>query len=153
MPNKHDLKTVFQSLTANAEDAVVIAEVSTVSAVPTGKTRFLTYLKIERTLGISAEDGATGLTAVMASVATASNLSSPASAVVAGKLYAGLAGVSASTVSTFVPIVDASVKVEIPETGPDMENPIISVAGGSCMVLHVNDGGPAAQLIAQYYDE
>ena len=151
MANKHDLKTVYQSLSGGTEDAVVIAEVSTVSAVPTGKTRFLTYLKLDRQAIASCGSLVTALSGQIASVATASNLSSYASAVVNGKLTVTLQGCNASVESSAI-APNAALRKIIPRK-PSRDNPILSVAGGSCMVFHTDNTGCTAHLFAQYYDE
>ena len=153
MANKYDLKTVYRSITSGSSGPVYIVtnDISTTSAVPAGKTRFLTYIRLERNAPASIGSLTTGYNGVIASLATASNVTSYASAVSGGgKLSVDLLAVNASTGSA-VGLPEASLRCVVPKR-PSMDNPILSVAGGSCMVFY-HSSGPAVHLYAQYYDE
>ena len=144
MATKHDIVTFFKSITTDAKAAVSIG-----GAVPTGKTRFVTYARIERTERvISGFSGLTGLLCEAPNKTTLSSISSYASAVSVGKLQLNLAGCSASSHAA---IPDIGMVNQVPDR-PDVDHPLLSIAGGKYMYFAVPKI-PAASLFVQYFDE
>jgi len=148
MANKYDLKTVVISATANTAGVHNIGSGS--AAIPAGKTRFLTYIRAEKTDPIATV--ATALTTAVAAVSAATNLSMISAATASAQIALPIGFPKMSVTGEAVPakIIDTS----IPDR-PDIDHPILALAGGASafMVLQVKAAGPAARIFAQYYDE
>lgn len=147
MSNVFDLKTVVTQLSSGVTGAQSIG-----GRVPTGKTRFLTYLKIERISRIPGTT-ATVLTGVVASVAeSAPGITT--SEISAVRLFGfTLPGMSSGSGASGLGHCDAFAEVEIPKT-PNMDHPVAKVEGGaSSFMVFALSSGPSARVMAQYYDE
>lgn len=146
MANKYDLVTVVAS--AQGSDVYSIG-----GAVPAGKTRFLTYIRINK-IDVSPAvatiaSASTGIvcceaqTAVDLSYSQCSNI----------KLPIMLHGCYSSDGQGARALPDVLLENSIPKR-PNMDNPIIAVTGGAAtvaMVVALNSG-PQVQILAQYYD-
>lgn len=142
MANKFDLKTQLW----RTGGATLSTNIGT-TAVPTGKTRFLTFIRVER-LGniISGGNGATVLEVAVASRETgttdlADDFVSIASAY--GKLILKTASIISAQ-----NLPDNVFTKELQRT---IENPILSVAGSNYMILAIEESA-SASVFAQYFD-
>ena len=147
MANKYDLMSFYASNTANASHATHIG-----GLIPAGKTRFLTYIRIERATAVSLASLITGVTALIGSVAYSNATGVEVSAGVLMALH--LQNVSNAVGSSIMGIEEASYRTQIPDR-PDIDHPILAVAGGASnwMQLCVIGTGPGTTVFAQYYDE
>jgi len=146
MANKYDLKTwVRQSLLGPNLSAALSNAVIGSDTADAGKTRFLTYLRVQRArITVSSAQGS-----MVVSVGECdTSIPSGASIMAAANLKAELYFPGAAT-------------GVMPETGyvqelkGTIEHPIISVAGGTYLGVHVGTAalGSVANIFAQYYDE
>lgn len=145
MANKYDLKTVV----ANVGVASGLTNIGT--NIPAGKTRFLTYIRLERSV-VGRASTLTGVTGMVVSVAESDLKVSELSAGTA--LVFGLAGVSAEAGSC-CNVPDIGYVNSIPDR-PDVNHPILSMVGaGSTWMTFatISAVGATASLFAQYYDE
>lgn len=150
MANKYDLKSVYISNIANISGTFSIGEL-----IPAGKTRFLTYLRVERAGAVtSAATLITGMSAIVASTPIAgTHASCEMSDVSGGALMPlHLAGITAASGAGGLP--NAVFANQIPDR-PEINHPLISVAGGASayMAVGVHAVAPAVKMFAQYYDE
>lgn len=142
MANKYDLDTQLWR-TAGATLSTNIG-----GAIAAGKTRFLTYIRVER-LGnvISGGNGATTLEVAVASRATgATDLADDYVSI--ASVYGKLILKTASIISGQNLPDDIFTK----EVQGTIDNPILSVAGSNYMVLAIEESA-SASVFAQYYDE
>lgn len=146
MANKYDLVNVVVS--AHGSDVYNIG-----GAVPSGKTRFLTYIRISKRdispVAATIASGCTGIvcceaqTAVDLTYCQCSNI----------KLPLMLHGCYSSDQQGTRALPDVVLENSIPKR-PNMDNPIIAVTGGAAtvaMVVALNSG-PTCRIFAQYYD-
>ena len=144
MANKFDLKSDYQSNVAGATSTFNIG-----TLIPTGKTRFLTYLRVSRNEIISALSIVTGVTGIVGSIAYSNGSSAYVSA---GALmpFDLMAASNAATSQTFL-----SDKMFDMEYRGSIEHPLVSVQGGasSWMTVHTKATHPAHRIFTQYYDE
>jgi len=146
MANKYDLKTwVRQSLLgANLSAALSNAVIGSDTAA-TGKTRFLTYLRVQRArITVSSAQGS-----MVVSVGECdTSIPSAASITTAANLKAELYFPGAAT-----GVMPESGYVQ--EMRGTIEHPIIAIAGGTYMGIAVGSAalGSAANVFAEYYDE
>lgn len=147
MANKYDLQSFYVSNTAGASHSTHIG-----GLIPAGKTRFLTYIRIERSAGASVVSIITGITALVGSVAYSDATGVEVSAGALMPLH--LQQVSNAVGSGIALINEASYRNQMPDR-PDINHPILSVAGGASnwMQLCVISAGPGTTAFAQYYDE
>jgi len=147
MANIFDLKTVVTQLSSGVTGAQSIG-----GRVPTGKTRFLTYLKLERISRIPGTT-ATVLTGVVASVAESAPGITTSEISAVRLLGFTLPGMSSGSGASGLGHCDAFAELEIPKT-PNMNHPIAKVTGGaSAFMVFALSSGPSARVMAQYYDE
>lgn len=140
MANKYDLKT-WKIATAVSGTLTNIG-----GTITDGKTRFLTYLRVENVGPVGSACG-TGL-AVLIGSQTAATTPTATSVSAGGKLpirFPKVTGVTA--LNTFA----LSPEKAIPAV-PSIEHPILSVTGSGWMSLIVRSG-PSAGIFAEYYDE
>lgn len=145
MANKFNLETV---MTVNGAAASAVISIGT--AVAAGKTRFLTYLKIERSARMSGGE-VTGATAAIVSAAeTAAGLTY--SEISTFKMPLQLHALSNTSGISGINNPGILAEAKIPNK-PNMNHPICAVTGGasSYMVLAINSG-PATRIFAQYFD-
>lgn len=147
MANKFDLNTFTTHVTAGASCTLDIG-----GAVAAGKTRFLTYLRVDRERTVSEGTGATGASVIIGSNAASgieyddvtSNLILPL------KLYDMPSSGGAGKQEREMP--DRVFANYTPDR-PDIEHPICTVTGAAYMMLSKEAAGPAIRVFAQYYDE
>ena len=146
MANKHNLVTFFQSMVSTGSTPISIG-----GAVPTGKTRFVTFVRVSKTEEVlaSATSGLTGVLGVATDLTRMSAISTIAATLSGTVLTLGLAGVSAASAAGAVP---AAVFVNQCPTRPNMNPPIVSVGSGKYL-YYGRPKIPAASLFVQYYDE
>lgn len=147
MANKYDLTYQCESVSASISFCTHIG-----GLIPAGKTRFLTYLRVDRCAHQPALTNITGQTALVASVAISNAALAQVSAATT-KIPIYLQYVGMSSDSAVVSPPNGSFMKEIPEN-PDINKPLISVAGDTSawMTLGVRSG-PESRIYAAYYDE
>jgi len=155
MGNKFDFQTVIiPSITGGASGVHSIG-----TAIPAGRTRFLTYIKIERasTLENSGVTGVTGIIASTGNTAVALNYSNLYSETTSGlvrlqlKLHNMSTGGGSGQSGAGMP--DITARTELLGT---MDHPILAVTGGaSAYMVYAHGASVVAsqRLFAQYYDE
>ena len=152
MANKHDLQYMFASSVASN------AATNIGGAIAAGKTRFLTYIRVTKT------DDATY---AYASTAGGHVVVAPHSAVASGQVTDFWAS---RTLGIVLPNISAcsdagypaeALQQAIPRT-PNMDHPILSVAGGASSYMLVGNGERSTVALASvcmvdifaiYYDE
>lgn len=155
MANKYDFQTVIiPSITGGASGVHSIG-----TAIPAGRTRFLTYIKVERASNLE-NTGVTNVTGIIASTgdsAAALNYSDLYSELTSGlvRLQVKLHGMSTAAGSgqSGVGMPGICARTEIEGT---MDHPILAIAGGASAYMVYAHGAAAAgsmRLFAQYYDE
>jgi len=146
MTNKFDLVTVMTNLGAGASEVISIG-----GAVSSGKTRFLTYIKISRAATLLGS-AATDVTAIVVSAAESAAGLTFSEISTTGKLPMHLAGQLNCSGESGLVYPEVVAEVHAPNK-PNMNHPICSVIGGASafMVLAVQSG-PATRIFAQYYD-
>lgn len=146
MTNKYDLETqVWRTGTASLSTNIG-------GLIAADKTRFLTYIRVERLGGAEINVGSdiTNIEMVVASRTTgATDLADDYTASIAdfGKLLVKMA--SLATGGVLLNLNDRLLKNEVQGT---IENPILSVASSRYMIL-ARPQGASASVFAQYYDE
>lgn len=147
MANKYDLQYWHQSITGSQSFSSTIG-----GLIPAGRSRFLTFLRIERAENPAVATNVTGLTGLVASVSLSNATCTEASA---GRLFnIYLHGVAMSNDSAVVTPPDETFVIQIPEE-PHIEHPIVRVAGGasSWMMFASYSTCAQAHVYATYYDE
>jgi len=141
MANKHDLKSwLFTSTAALASNTTNIG-----SQVASGKTRFLTHIRVDRTAQILNISDFTEVEMFLATQTTGSSFLSTLGDV---KAVAQLAQViPAASADTSV---QAAVKY-VKEMRGTIEQPLLTISGGSTLVVGMSSAAMA--VFAQYYDE
>lgn len=148
MANKFDLNTVTSQAAAGATNTFNIG-----GLIPAGKTRFLTYIRIDRTASPPVGTRASGTSGLVAGSTAFYVAASVTNASAARKLAINLPAIVMSTNSGARGLPNIAFVNAIPET-PDMNNPLISIAGGTSSYMCVSvKAGPANRIFAQYYDE
>jgi len=144
MANKYDLKTAVAVVGGASSGVYNIG-----TNIENGKTRFLTYIRLERNAATSTVN-VTGLTAMVVSTAKSDMSVSNLSAGTA--LVMGLPAISGTSASGVPEIAFVNC---IPDR-PDVDHPILSMigAGSTWMTFApISSPGVEALLFAQYYDE
>jgi len=164
MANKYDLKTAVMSVASDANVLTAIGSKISSGIISSGKTRFLTYIRITRSAVAS---GCTAITGHIGSVANGAvfNMTSmggiasfaagsAATAVSEAVLPIGLQYVNISDVSgTAVYAADGALVQSIPDR-PDINHPILAITGTGSNFLGIYvPSGPGCRIFAQYYDE
>ena len=145
MANKFDLVSYYQSMTDDTKMAYSIG-----GAVPAGKTRFVTYIRIERTEEAYPSDcsGLTGVLGVASNLTALSAVSAIAAVLSGAVLEAGLAQMSAGSGVSLSPLCMMN---QIPDR-PNMDHPLLSLGSGKYLYYGLTKA-PAASIFVQYYDE
>ena len=145
MANKYDLKTWAK---LNLTTATVAGTNIGSGVVPTGKTRFLTYIRVQRT-GTTITSLAVGsMLLAIASIATSKPTAASALKATALLLPIHLPGASKTLGEGMLDQVYSQ------EIRGSIENPILSVGGGAFMgIMGSKTAGKTADVFAQYYDE
>ncbi len=140
MANKYDLKTWMIKTAASG----TLTNIG--GTIDSGKTRFLTYLKVEKSDPVGSGCGST----IEVLIASQTAATTPTAAVVSAgaKLPIRIARASAATTVGNYP---HNVMREMPDS-PSLEHPLMSVTGSGWMSLIVRSG-PAMCVFATYYDE
>ena len=148
MANKYDLNYVYASGVASN------AATSIGGAIAAGKTRFLTYIRVTRTGDyMGASIGGHVMVGPHSAAATGS-----ASDFIASRTLSIILPVAANGSHT---MTDSAIVQEVPET-PDMNHPILSVAGGSSSYMLAGNAASSqtdatctapVDIFAIYYDE
>jgi hypothetical protein len=157
MANKYDLKTAVMSIAADASVMTTIGAKVGSGIIASGKTRFLTYIRIERTarcLGATVATGHSGncmvcaITGISGAAKFATYTASTALSEAAMPF-----GLAPTQSNVSVPMgITAAMYQNTPDR-PDIDHPLIAVGGGSSLMgIHV-PSGPACRIFAQYYDE
>lgn len=146
MANKYDLGT---KLVKDTDAAAACWTTNIGGAVPSGKTRFLTYIRVARKSDITM--GIAGLisqieVAVACYSTNASTVTSYTTMLADAKALIRMPLMSMTSV---VGTVDAEIAQEIKGS---IDNPILSVAASNFMMLGAASGATAT-ILAQYYDE
>ena len=151
MANKHDLQYVYASGVASN------AATNIGGAIAAGKTRFLTYIRVSRSGGASMGASTNGGHVVVA----------PHSAVASGQVTDFWASRTLAVVlpnasaASNASLANKAIVQEIPRT-PNMDHPILSVAGGASSYMVVGNGEASTvalaaidevDIFAIYYDE
>jgi len=146
MANKFDLVYWHQSVTASESFTSTIG-----GLIPAGRSRFLTFLRIERAPNQVVDTAMTAFTGMIGSVAFSNATCTEASAGRLINIY--LHGVGMSTDSMVMTPPDDAYVAQIPEL-PHIEHPIVRVAGGtSSWMMFAAHTGTTANIYAIYYDE
>lgn len=145
MANKYDLKTWTKTaLTAGTAAATNIGS----SVVPAGKTRFLTYIRVQRDGVPVTSIPVTSLLVGVGSIATSNPKGASILKATALKLPIYLLAASKTLGAGL------SDRVYSQELRGSIEHPILSVAGGSFMGIAASKtAAQKATVFAQYYDE
>lgn len=148
MANIFDLQTTAQSNTGSATHHFNIG-----GAIPAGKTRFLTYVRIEKNAQKALNTGVSGITCLIAGVEYSNASGTEISASSRAKLPLYVQGVNMSSDSAPAGMPNESWMKEIPDN-PDITHPLIAVTGGasSWMAVQIYSGA-ASRFFAVYYDE
>ena len=144
MANKYDLKTwVKRGLTASstASNSTNIGG----SVVPTGLTRFLTYIRVNRTGLDPNKTAANSLVIGIGETGTASTTAATLLAAAYLKLPITFARISKTT---------SLDQVLVQEMQGSIEHPILSIAAGNYGGIAASKtNGETVDIFAQYYDE
>ncbi len=140
MANRHNLKTWMIKTAASG----TLTNIG--GTIDSGKTRFLTYLKVEKSDPVGSGAGST----VEVLIASQTAATTPTAAVVSAgaKLPIRIARVSAVTGVCNYPHPHTRTM----PGKPSLEHPLMSVTGSGWMSLIVRSG-PAMCVFATYYDE
>lgn len=146
MANKYDLET---KVVPDTDAAAACWTTNIGDAVPAGKTRFLTYLRVARKADITM--GIAGLlsqieVAVACYSTNASTVTSYTTMLADAKVLVRLPLMS---MTTAVGTVDADL---VQEVKGSIDEPILTVAASNFMMLGAASGATAT-ILAQYYDE
>jgi len=143
MANKYDLKTwVKVSLAATTDAATNIGS----SVVPTGKTRFLTYIRVQRKDAAVSSIPVKSLLIGIGSIATSKPTGASIMKATALKMPIHFPAASGTGAVLDSPIIQ--------EIRGSIDHPILTVAGGSFMGIAASDtAAEKACVFAQYYDE
>jgi hypothetical protein len=164
MANKYDLKTAIMSIAAGGEVMTTIGAKVGSGVIASGKTRFLTYIRVNRTANVNAASAVTGHSAADGGGCMVCGLSgmngaasfatfSMATAMTDGMLAIGLQHVTGmSDAGAQVTPPEAALVQSMPDR-PDIDHPILAVGGGSTLMGIYVPSGPACRIFAQYYDE
>lgn len=146
MANKYDLKTwVAQSLIGVAGTAALSNVTIGSSTAATGKTRFLTYIRVQRArITVSSAQGSMAVFIGDAAALRPSAGSITAAANLKLEFYFPGAATNPDNEMAYIQEIKGTI-----------EHPIISVAGGTYMGVAVGSAavGSAVNIFAQYYDE
>ena len=140
MTNKFDLDTYM----LNNDAVSMISNIG--GQIPVGKTRFLTYIRVERFA--TDVDAAIDLTDI--EVAVGSCVTGAADIVNAGSVASYHAKLILKIESAAT--VDMELDSFRKEVRGSADNPILSVAGGNYMLVAFRESASAA-VFAQYFDE
>jgi hypothetical protein len=143
MATKYDVLTEFFSNISASSGQVNIG-----GEIPSGRRRFLTYIKIERNSMPTYGTTITGATVVVGSVAVSNGSAANISA--GARLGLHLAGVGMSDNSGAVGAPEACFVNEI---AGDVDHPIFSMAGPTTWMRVMFYSGAPTRLFARYYDE
>ena len=146
MANKFDLEYQFESVTAGASLSTHIG-----GRIPTGKTRFLTYLRVDKRIHIQEGSDLTGVSLLIGSVAASDAAYTTISA---GRMLGlFLNSVSMSNDSGTQDILDEHLRQQLPKE-PDMKSPLVSKVGGasSWLMIGVPRSCAASTILAAYFD-
>jgi len=147
MANKHDLKYQLESVTAGASLSTHIG-----GRIPAGKTRFLTYLRVEHRIHIAEGSDVTGVSVLIGSVAGSDAAYTTISA---GRMLGlFLNSVSMSNDSSAQELLDEHLLQQLPKN-PDMGAPLLSKVGGasSWLMIGVPRSCAESTVLAAYFDE
>jgi len=160
MANKYDLKTAIMSIASGGEVFTTIGAKVSSGVITSGKTRFLTYIRIDRTSNVYGDTAVTGhsmadgggcmvcgLSGINGAASFAA-FTTIATALTEGMLAIGLVHMS----SVSGPPAEGALHSNIPDR-PDVDHPILAVGGGSTLMGIYVPSGPACRIFAQYYDE
>ena len=143
MANKFDLVSFHQSMDTNTKMAYSIG-----GAVPAGKTRFVTFVRIELTEEVqSNSSGVTGVLGVASNLTALSAISAIATVLSGAAIPMHLAEASGANPG----FIDKQIMNQMPDR-PDMDHPLLSVGAGKYLYYGLTDA-PAASIFVQYYDE
>ena len=148
MGNKWDLKTVL-AIDSMGKAGTPSTVTNIGGAIASGKTRFLTYIRVERRTPLISDDTNLGMEAAVGSHTTAVDVS---------MTYASVAAADVARLILVSPDVSAlsgyvgSEAVLRNEVRGDIEHPILSVAGPNYMVLGICSSA-TAMVFAEYFDE
>jgi len=157
MANKYDLKMAVMSIAADAGVMTTIGAKVGSGIIASGKTRFLTYIRIERTancLGATVATGHNGGCMVCApsGISGAAKFATYTASTALSEAVLPF-GLAPTQSNTSVPMGIAAAMVQSIPDRPDIDHPLIAVVGGSSLLgIHVATG-PACRIFAQYYDE
>ena len=160
MANKYDLKTALMSVASDGAVMTTIGAKVGSGIIASGKTRFLTYIRVNRTSVASGMTAVTGYTDGGIIVCGLSSISgaaefgtySAATAMTDGMLGISLQHVNMSDISAPGMPPQVALVQNIPDR-PDIDHPILAVGGGSALMGVYVPSGPACRIFAQYYDE
>jgi len=139
MTNKYDLNTY-------ALRNAAVSMISNIGGqIPAGKTRFLTFIRVERLAGQDPGDPASFI-----EVAVGSCVTGAADIVNAGSVASYHAKLILKIESAAT--VDMELDSFRKEVRGSADNPILSVAGGNYMLVAFRESASAA-VFAQYFDE
>lgn len=164
MANKYDLKTAIMSIAAGGEVFTTIGAKVSSGVIASGKTRFLTYIRINRTANVNVVTAVTGHSAADGGgcmvcgvsgcngAASFAAFTTIATALTEGMLAIGLPHVTGLSDGGTCRVPSEALVQSIPDR-PDINHPILAVAGGSTLMGIYVPSGPACRIFAQYYDE
>ena len=143
MANKYDLKTwIRRSLVGSSLGACVGSDTAA-----TGKTRFLTYIRVNRRAVTMS--GMVSLVVGVGSVTTSQPTGTNVLSVTGLKTHFEFPAWSVS-----VTTVTVTERMLVQEVRGSIDQPIVSVAGGTYMgVAAGSTAGQIADVFAEYYDE
>jgi len=144
MTNNFDLNT---HLLRNG----TVSMISNLGAViPAGKTRFLTYIRVERLKSVGVGSSATAIDVVVGSCVTGA-----ADIVNAGSVasYHHKLTLKIASVTTAGIAIQPNEMLLRNEIKGSIEEPILNVAGGNYMMVAVIGECASAVVFAQYFDE
>jgi len=146
MANIHDLKTVAISITVGTSMSTNIG-----GNIPTGKNRFLTFLRVERTSAILRTTALSGSTFNVGSHAHSGASNPDISSIRAFGLRMYETEASHTSHNHMYPV--KAFMNQFPES-PNINHPLCVVAGGasSYMMLSRANSGCQVLAFAQYYD-
>jgi len=146
MANIHDLKTEAISIAVGASMSTNIG-----GNIPTGKSRFLTFLRVERTSAILRTTALSGSTFNVGSHANSAADAGDISTIRAFGLRLHYTEINTQACQAMYPA-----KAFVNQSGnrPNINHPLCVVAGGasSYMMLARDISGPQVLVFAQYYD-
>jgi len=142
MANKYDLKTwVRRSLTVGTAAANLTGAAVGSGTADTGKTRFLTYIRVTRRTAVSA------LGSLTVGIGDATTTAPAASTVFAAANLQAVINFPGAAASCVTPVAFQEIRGSI-------EHPIVSVAGGTYMGIGLEGtAGSSVALFAEYFDE